>query len=113
MSHKCMVPLVFERRQVGSCIQVVQQRGSFDGSTQLNQPVPAKSYISYVRSSDYGSQLQRMQARRMKDSEEAWESMPGPDKARRYMQRMSSDKLRRLESALQRSSSLTAPSQVI
>lgn len=51
-------------------------------------------------------------ALRMEDCAEAWEGMPRSDNVRSFMQRMSSDKLRRLESALQRSPSLTVPSEV-
>ena len=110
MSHKCIRPLLSGRR-VGSCVQGVQQHGRIKGLTEPASE-PSKSHISYRPSFDYGSQLQRMQALRMEDSAEAWEGMPRSDNVRSFMQRMSSDKLRRLESALQRSPSLTVPSEV-
>ncbi|EIE24577.1 hypothetical protein COCSUDRAFT_40936 [Coccomyxa subellipsoidea C-169] len=80
-------------------------------STHQIAPVPSKSYISYVRSTEAESQLQRMQSMRRRESSRAWEGVPAPDMARSILQRMSSNKLRRLESMLQRASTLSAPAQ--
>lgn len=81
-------------------------------STHQIAPVPSKSYISYMPSTEAESQLQRMQSMRRRESSRAWEGVPAPDMARSILQRMSSNKLRRLESMLQRASTLNAPAQV-
>ena len=81
-------------------------------STAGVSPVPSRSHISYVRSTDYDSQLQKLQTLRAKASSQAWEGMPAPELARSILQRMSSDKLRRMQSVLRRTTSIGAPATV-
>ena len=93
--------------------QARQQLGSAGGS-QLLAPVPSGSYISYAPSRELGSELQKVQRLRAKVSLKAWQGMPTPNMVRSLPRRMSSRRIRRLDSVLKRfgNASFSAPAEV-
>ena len=94
-------------------MQARQQLGSAGGS-QLLAPVPSGSYIAFSQSKELGSGLQKMQRLRSKLSQAAWQGLPTPNPVRSLPRRMSSRRVRRLDSVLKRfgNASFSAPAEV-
>ena len=78
-------------------MQAVQQPSTPE-CTGTIAPVPSGSYISYQQATEYGSPLHQVQELRARVSARAWEGAPTPASPLRLPQRLSSAKLRRLES---------------
>ena len=64
--------------------------------------VPSGSYVAYERSSEYGSELQKVQAQRAKESAEAWKSVPMQDVLHDIPQHVSADGLQRVQALISR-----------
>ncbi len=94
-------------------MQAVQQPSTAE-CTGTIAPVPSGSYISYQHATEYGSAFHQVQALRTRVSKRAWEGAPAPSHPLCLPQRLSSVKLRRLESLLKKfgTASHLAPAQV-
>ena len=64
--------------------------------------VPSGSYIAYELSTEYGSELQKAQAQRTKDSTEAWKGMPVQSVLHDIPEHVSAEGLQRIQALIAR-----------
>ena len=64
--------------------------------------VPSGSYIAYELSTEYGSELQKAQAQRTRESTEAWKGMPAQSVLHDIPQNVSAGGLQRIQALVAR-----------
>ena len=69
---------------------------------QPGTEVPSGSYIAYELSTEYGSELQKAQAQRTRDSTEAWKGMPKQSVLHDIPEHVSAEGLQRIQALIAR-----------